>query len=205
MVKGKRIGVLGGTFDPIHLGHLIIAQYALEAAALDKVLFVPAGQPYMKRRIISPAVDRLAMVDLAIENNRRFASSIVDIKRGGPTYTVDTLKDLKEEFGEPTELFLIVGADSIADLPKWHKVKELLGMCEVLAFARPGSLMEIAPEIRKKVRQTQAPLIDISATEIRQIVKSGKEIRYLVPEIVAEYIKKRGLYKKNGKSRQGAA
>ncbi len=200
MVKTKRIGVLGGTFDPIHLGHLIIGHYALEAASLDKVMFVPAGQPYMKSRAISTAVDRLAMVDLAIEGNKRFESSIVDIKRKGPTYSFDTLRELKAELGAAAELFLIVGADSVEELPKWHKVKELIGMCTILAFARPGVKMKIASDMKSKVRRIDAPLIDISATEVREKVKLGKSIKDAVPELVEEYIKKRGLYK-NGKSR----
>ena len=200
MVRQKRIGVLGGTFDPIHLGHLIIAQYALEAASLDRVIFIPAGRPYMKKRAISSAIDRLTMVELAIKDGRRFESSDVDINRAGPTYTIDTLKELRAKSGMTTELFLIIGADSVAELPRWHKLKELIAMCTILAFARPGVKMEIAPEIRNKIRLVRAPLIDISATEIRKRAKAGKEIRYIVPEQVRNYIKKRGLYKKNGKS-----
>lgn len=201
MVKAKRVGVLGGTFDPIHFGHLAIAQYALEAESLDKVIFVPAGQPYMKSRTITPAVDRLAMVDLAIEGNRKFESSIVDIKRKGPTYTIDTISDLKSELGKSVDLFLIVGADSIADLAKWHRIGELVKSCTILAFHRPAVKMKIAPELKKSVTVINAPLIDISATEIRDRAKAGEDITDMVPGLVAEYIKKRGMYKKNGKYR----
>ncbi len=200
MVKGKRIGILGGTFDPIHLGHLIIAQCAIEGSSLDKVIFVPAGQPYMKTRPISSAVDRLAMVDLAIKGNPRFEASDVDIKRAGPTYTVDTLKALKVKLGKGTTLSLIMGADSVAELPGWHKVKDLLSMCTILAFSRPGIKIVAAPEIKHKIKWIDAPQVEISATDIRDRVKAGKNISYLVPERVKDHIKKRGLYQKNGKS-----
>lgn len=201
MVKQRQIGVLGGTFDPIHLGHLIIAEYAVDDASLDKVVFVPAGEPYMKKRTISSAVDRLAMVELAIKGNPKFESSDVDINRAGPTYTIDTLRALRAKLGDGAALSLIMGADSVAELPRWHKVKELLTICTILAFARPGVTRVVAPEMKSKINWVEAPLVEISATDIRDRVKAGKNITYIVSERVKDYIKKRGLYQKNGKPR----
>ena len=197
-----KIGVFGGTFDPVHVGHLIAAERSREVLELDQVLFIPAGQPYFKvDRRITGAPHRLAMVELAVESNPRFAASDMEIARSGPTYTVDTLEELRSQLGTETELFVILGVDSLRELERWHQPARILGMSRLVALPRPGMadadagmLDAISPGSSSRVEVMDGPLIDVSASDIRRRVSQGLSIRYLVPEAVEAYIDEHGLY-----------
>ena len=198
-----KIGILGGTFDPIHLGHLIIAEEARERLNLDEVLFIPTGQPWMKAGAhISPSRHRLEMTRLAIQSNPLFKVSAMEIERSGPSYTVDTLKDLREELPVSTQIFFILGLDSLKDLPRWKEPRKIVDLCTLVAITRPGSakiepavLDSVAPELSEKVILLEGLLIDVSGTDIRRRVAQGCSIRYRVPPAVGEYIYAQGLYK----------
>jgi len=197
------IGVLGGTFDPVHLGHLIIAEEVAVQLKLEKVLFVPSGHPWLKEeRVITPAEHRVGMLQLALALNPRFEISLVDVERDGPSYTVDTLADLRREYGESALFFFILGWDSLKDLPLWKEPDRIMGQCRLVAVGRPGSakpklsaLEKALPGISQRVILLQKPLIGISSSEIRQRVAQGLSIKYLVPEAVDGYIKEKGLYR----------
>jgi nicotinate-nucleotide adenylyltransferase len=199
-----RVGVLGGTFDPPHLGHLILAQEACEALGLARVLFVPAGEPWRKAgRELSPREHRLAMVRLAVAGNAAFAVSTAEVQRPGPSYTADTLAELREQSGGETELFLIMGADSLADFPHWHEPRRILELAR-LAVAERSPLGdegseeslpdELAEALRERVVWLPMPLVAISASVVRERVRQGLSIRYWVPEAVEEYVHRHGLY-----------
>ena len=197
-----RLGVFGGTFDPIHLGHLIIAQEILDRGVVDRVLFVPAGNPWMKSaQAISPAEHRLAMVPLAIESNPEFLMSDLEIKRTGPTYTTDTLEQLSNLCGKSTKLFLVVGSDTLADLAKWNTPHRLLDLSTVVLVNRAGvkpinaaSLEPFGEAGTERLICLETPPIAISSTDIRQRVAEGRSIRYLVPAPVEDYIIQHELY-----------
>jgi nicotinate-nucleotide adenylyltransferase len=199
-----KLGVLGGTFDPPHLGHLILAQEALQALGLSEVLFVPAGEPWRKAgRELSPRADRLAMARLAVEDNPALAVSTVEVDRPGPSYTADTLAQLRDEAGSETELFFIMGADSLADFPHWHEPQRILELARLAVAERPpldnGALEESLPEelaetLRERVLWLRMPLIEISASTVRERVRRGLSVRYWTPQAVEEYIRSHGLY-----------
>jgi len=196
------IGVLGGTFDPIHSGHLILAEEVRTSLNLAEVLFVPAGQPWLKvDSPISSAEHRIQMVRLAIADKPYFKLSAMEIERAGPTYTVDTIAELKTQLGAGDELFFVLGWDSLAQLPQWWQPSRLITMCRLVAVPRPGyplpdlkSLEAVIPGLSKKVILMDKPEIDISASAIRDRVAQGLSIRHLVPEPVAEYIRQHKLY-----------
>ncbi|MBA7632545.1 Nicotinate-nucleotide adenylyltransferase [subsurface metagenome] len=197
------IGVLGGTFDPIHIGHLLVAEEV--AARLDpsRILFVPAGQPWLKaNNAISPAEHRLEMVRLAIAGKPGFELSTIEIERPGPTYTVDTIAELQAQLGGD-ELFFILGWDNLSQLPQWHQPARLIKMCRLVAVPRVDfplpdlpSLEKELPGISQRVILFDAPRIDINASEIRRRAAEGFSIGELVPEPVERYIKEHGLYAK---------
>ncbi len=197
------IGVMGGTFDPIHLGHLAIAVEARTRMNLAEILFVPAGQPWLKTdRIISAVEHRVEMVRLAIADNPYFKLSTVDIERAGPSYAVDTIADLQGKIGAEDELFLILGWDSLAELPQWHEPSRLITMCRLIAVPRPGyrrpklkSLESSIPGISQLVMLLEKPEIDISASNIRGRVAKGLSVHHLVPKPVNSYIKEHRLYR----------
>ena len=197
-----RIGIMGGTFDPIHFGHLAMAEEAREIFSLDKILFIPSARPPHKvEKFITPEVHRLMMTFLATQSNEKFQVSPMEILRDGLSYTLDTMNQLEKKFGAETELFFIIGADSMADLPKWHKSKELVEKVHFIATTRPGVKVDLE-EVRnffgedaKNIFQVAVPGMEISSTDIRERVKSGRSIKYLVPEVVEEYILKENLYK----------
>ena len=197
------IGVMGGTFDPIHLGHLAIAVEARTRMNLAEILFVPAGQPWLKTdRIISAVEHRVEMVRLAIADNPYFKLSTVDIERAGPSYAVDTIADLQGKVGAEDELFLILGWDSLAELPQWHEPSRLITMCRLIAVPRPGyrrpklkSLEAGIPGISQLVMLLEKPEIDISASNIRGRVAKGLSVHHLVPKPVNSYIKEHRLYR----------
>lgn len=197
-----KAGVFGGTFDPVHIGHLIIAEQARCNLMLDKVIFIPAGQPWMKAdRSITPAEHRLAMLRLALQGNACFEVSCIELNRIGPTYTVDTLEQLWSELGNDSRIYLLLGWDSLAELPKWKAPLRISKMAIPVAFPRPGfekpdllSLEKDIPGISQRLVMMDEPYIGISSTGIRQNVYTGKSIRYLVPDAVAKYIGENKLY-----------
>lgn len=198
-----RVGIMGGTFDPVHLAHLIIAEEARVDLELDRVMFIPAGEPWMKSdRIISPAEHRVAMLKLATGGNPAFEVSTMEIDREGPSYTIDTLEELYQELGHTTELFLLVGWDSLATLPLWKAPYRISKLAHLVSFPRPGfarpdleALEAHIPGIRDRVLMMEKPLISISSSEIRESVAGGKSIHYLVPDGVEWYIRDHGLYR----------
>jgi nicotinate-nucleotide adenylyltransferase len=198
----QRLGIMGGTFDPIHTGHLITAEIVRTELHLDKVLFIPAGSPPHKQgRIITPAAHRYLMTVMATASNPYFAVLPMEIERSGPSYTIDTVRRLLNEYGPGTELFCITGADAIRDLLTWKDVDTLLDLCWFAAASRPGALEAIEPIIaclgvkgRSRIVRVNTPQLDISATQIRERLRQGLSIRYLVTENVAEYIEKEQLY-----------
>ena len=196
------IGVLGGTFDPIHIGHLILAEEVRARLNLAEILFVPAGQPWLKvDSLISPAEHRVEMVRLAIADKPYFKLSTMEIERAGPTYTVDTIAELKVQLRAGDELFFILGWDNLAELSRWRQPSRLISMCRLVAVPRPGyplpdlkALEAIIPGLSQRVTLMDKPEVDISATEIRNRVARGLSIRHLVPEPVDEYIRQHKLY-----------
>ncbi len=196
------IGVLGGTFDPIHIGHLILAEEVRASLNSTEILFVPAGQPWLKvDSPISPAEHRVEMVRLAIADKPYFKLSTMEIERAGPTYTVDTIAELKAQLGTEDELFFILGWDNLAELPRWRQPSRLITMCRLVAVPRPGyplsdlkALEASVPGLSQRVTLMDRPEIDISASAIRGRVTQGLPIRHLVPQPVERYIKEHKLY-----------
>lgn len=189
----RRIGVMGGTFDPIHIGHLAAANEVYHHFGLDELLFVPTGQPWQKSdRVVSDAEHRYRMALLATDRSP-FRVSRVDIDREGPTYTVDTLRDIHHEYG-PVDLYFIVGADALAGLPTWREPETLLGLAHMVGVTRPGHEMGVTlpPE---SVTALEIPALEISSTQCRDRAARGLPIDYLVPAAVAEYIGKHALYR----------
>ena len=202
--KRKRFGLLGGTFNPPHMGHFILAQDALEAFALDEVWFLPCAQPAHKpERMVVAAEHRVRMLEEGLGNDPRMRISMIEIERSGVSYTVDTMRQLTKEHPAVDWHFLI-GADTLVELPSWRQIDDVLRMCRILSMRRPG--MPSAQEIRDHI-QLPSPwpdrltadmfdghLIDISSTEIRKRVALRQSIRYLVPVGVEHYIAAQGLY-----------
>ena len=196
------IGILGGTFDPIHIGHLIVAEEARLRLGLSKVIFVPAGEPWLKGdREVSAGEHRLEMIRLAIAPHPGFEVSTVDLERPGPSYTVDTLTDLRRELGEKANFYFILGVDALNELPTWREPQRIAEMCHLVAVRRPGSgevdlasLERSIPGISRRVFFLDNPEIGISSSDIRERVAKGLPIRYLVPEAVEQYIREQGLY-----------
>ena len=195
----KRLGVMGGTFDPIHHGHLLTAEEALQQFELDEVVFVPTGRPWMKEdRRVSPPEDRYLMVVVATASNPRFSVSRLEIERDGPTYTVETLRELKAERGD-VDLYFITGADAMLEIFQWKDPEETLELAHFIAATRPGyELAELEQDeltSHPRVTVMTIPALAISSTDIRERVQTGRPIRYLVPEGVQTYIEKAGLYR----------
>jgi len=194
------IGVLGGTFDPIHIGHLVIAEEARIKLGFSEVLFVPAGQPWRKLdRNITPAVHRVEMVRRAISDNPHFKLCTLEVERAGPSYTVDTLMMLRKQLGSEASLFFILGRDTLAELPLWKEPKKVVQLCRLVVPPRLGSkdlkhLETSIPGLLDKVIQLDMPVIGISSAEIRQRIAQGLSIRYLVPAEVEKYITEQKIY-----------
>ena len=196
---GVRLGVMGGTFDPIHHGHLVAASEVAHAFSLDEVVFVPTGRPEEKDTA-SPAEDRYLMTVIATASNPRFSVSRVDIDRPGPTYTIDTLRDLRAARPDIGELFFITGADALARIMSWRDVDELFGLAHFVGCTRPGHQLTVAGIPEGTVSLIEIPALTISSTACRARVAKGAPIWYLVPDGIVQYIAKRGLYR-NGESR----
>jgi nicotinate-nucleotide adenylyltransferase len=192
---GKRLGVMGGTFDPIHHGHLVAASEVADVFDLDEVIFVPTGQPWQKEdRKVSPPEDRYLMTVIATASNPRFSVSRVDIDRPGETYTIDTLRDLRAERGPDTEFFFITGADALAKMISWRDADELFAMAQFVGCTRPGHRLTASDLPADRIKLLEIPALAISSTECRERVHGGHPVWYLVPDGVVQYISKRQLY-----------
>ena len=190
-----RIGVMGGTFDPIHLGHLVAASEVAHRFELDRVVFVPTGEPWQKSdREVSPAEDRYLMTVIATAADSRFSVSRVDIDRDGPTYTVDTLRDIRATLGEDHDYRFITGADALADILSWREPEEVLRLAHLVGVTRPGHVLVDPGLVPGRVTLLEVPALAISSSDIRARVANGEPIRYLVTPGVEEYIAKVGLY-----------
>jgi nicotinate-nucleotide adenylyltransferase len=197
-----RLGVMGGTFDPIHHGHLVAASEVQARFALDEVVFVPTGQPWQKAgKQVSQAEDRYLMTTIATASNPRFSVSRVDIERPGPTYTVDTLRDIRKYRPGPMDLFFITGADALSAILTWKGVDELFDLAHFVGVSRPGVPLgenDITHLPEDKVTLLEVPALAISSTACRERVAHGLPLWYLVPDGIVQYIAKRGLYRPRG-------
>jgi nicotinate-nucleotide adenylyltransferase len=197
---GSRIGVFGGTFDPVHIGHLRVAEEFADAEGLDRVLFVPAARnPLRPGPPAAAAADRLAMLRLAVQGNPRFAVSDLELRRGGPSYTIDTLGELSRE-APGARLVLALGADAWAGFGDWREPKRIAALADIVVLTRPGSPALDLPgdplaSPPSAVRAIEVTALDISASRIRALAAQGRSIRYLVPDRVLEFIESRGLYR----------
>jgi nicotinate-nucleotide adenylyltransferase len=195
--RARRVGVMGGTFDPIHHGHLVAASEVQAWFELDEVVFVPTGAPWQKaEREVSAAEDRYLMTVIATASNPRFWVSRVDIDRGGPTYTIDTLRDLRTSFPD-ADLYFITGADALADIFTWRDADDLFELAQFVGCTRPGFAMD--PETLGKiphdrVTMIEVPALAISSTDVRRRTMRGEPVWYLVPDGVVQYIAKHHLY-----------
>ncbi len=213
-----RIGIYGGTFNPIHIAHLLLGQEAGELFGLDRVLFVPSGMPPHKRGRFPSGRDRLAMVRMAVEGNGRFGVLDLEVRRRGPSYTVETLQELRRLFPAGTEFYFLLGMDAFREITTWHEAESLADLAHLLVFARPGfpledpgpylprrwtpgtpvrrsgSIRRIPTGRRHSVFLFDAGIFPVSATDIRRRVRQRKSIRYLVPDLVRDYIRRKRLY-----------
>jgi nicotinate-nucleotide adenylyltransferase len=195
------VGILGGTFDPVHLGHLILAEEARDQLRLECVYFVPAADPPHKQgRKLAPAEDRVAMVELAVAGNPAFSVSRVDVDRPGPHYTIDMLRIFQERLGPATRIYFLMGFDSLAQLPTWHEPVRLAAASHLVALTRPDvpldwDYLEAAvPGIRERVTLLDMPELEIASHDIQERVAAGRSIRYLLPDPVCAYIHAHDLY-----------
>ena len=198
-----RVGVFGGTFDPIHLGHLAVARSIQSSLGLDNVIFVPAGQPWLKADTpVSRVKDRVQMLRLALARRRAFELSTIEADRPGPSYTVDTMETLQRQLGSDADYFFLLGSDALVDIPKWKEPQRLIQLCQLVAFARPGfglptmeALKAAVPGVSQRVVFVEVPQVNIRATDIRCRIAEGRSIQRLVPRSVERYILEHGLYK----------
>lgn len=191
--NGPRIGLLGGTFDPPHLGHLVVAEIARVALELDQVQFVVAGQPWMKDSW-SDAEHRVEMVDLATKDNDAFRVNTSEVERSGPTYTADTLEELTSRM-PGVELCFLLGADAAAKLEEWYAVERALELASFVAVTRPGHRLELDGPILGQVTALETPAIEISSTDLRRRFREGEAVRYQLPEAVEHYVRAHRLYR----------
>lgn len=207
----QRIGLVGGTFDPIHYGHLVIAEEVRTALDMTEMIFIPVGQPPHKPgRVITPAQHRLAMLELALASNPRFTISLVEMDRPGPSYLVDTLRILRTQMGTDVELSFVIGWDSLEELYTWHEPLGILAQLDALvAVGRPGyvdggaynnkQLEARLPGITQRLHVVQAPQFSVSSTDLRRRVAQGRPIKYQLPEAVERYIFEHDLYVSDSK------
>ncbi|MDH7577214.1 MAG: nicotinate-nucleotide adenylyltransferase [Bacillota bacterium] len=204
-MNGRRIGIMGGTFDPIHYGHLVTAEAAREKYRLQRVIFVPSGHPPHKDPgTVTDFWHRYLMVILAVVSNPYFEVSRLEYERGGVTYTIDTVREFRHRYGTDTELFFITGADAILEIFTWKQSEELLAMCRFIAATRPGydlgQLNSLLGEFYQgAVSVLEIPVLSISSSDLRRRVKMGLSLKYLVPEGVEFYIEQHGLYRENSR------
>jgi nicotinate-nucleotide adenylyltransferase len=194
-VPPSRLGVMGGTFDPIHHGHLVAASEVAARFALDEVVFVPTGQPWQKDVVdVTTAEHRYLMAVIATASNPRFTVSRVDIDRQGPTYTIDTLTDLRAQRGPDVEMFFITGADALAQILTWKDAEQLFSLAQFIGVTRPGHTLSGAGLPADRVRLLEVPAMAISSTDCRERVSRGEPVWYLVPDGVVQYVAKHRLY-----------
>ena len=197
-----KLGIFGGTFDPIHNGHLVTAEHVRVTMGLERVLFMPAGQPWFKANCrVTEAGHRLEMVKLAVAHNPQFEASDIEVRREGPTYTVDTLITLRKEMGEAVEFYVILGFDALNELYRWHRPRTVLDMATVVGVARPDADMvdrEALESIRsgasEEIAFVDGPRVDISAAAVRRRMADGLPVGSLIPQVVHNYIERHGLY-----------
>lgn len=205
MRVGARLGIMGGTFDPIHLGHLVTAEEALVQFNLDRVLFMPTGLPAFKvDDTVTPAEDRYVMTVLATASNPDFDVSRLEVDRPGLTYTVDTLEALRTLYGPSTQLFFITGADAVWEIVSWRDAERVADLATFIAVTRPGYDLDAARRAHEKaatrfrIEYIEVPALAISSTDLRARIRSKRPVQYLMPEPVIAYIAKRGLYREQG-------
>ena len=198
MRKRMKIGVVGGVFDPIHNGHLILAEHARLQLGLDKVLFVPCGGSYHKNEPTATRLERFTMCQLGVSSNPALSVSGVDITREGHTYTIDTIRDLKKKYGKEGSFCFLIGADNIKDIPKWKNFKTLVRLVKIVAVTRPGAKGKEGALYRigsQMIEFLDSPSLNISSTKIRKMLSEGNtSAQYMIPEKVWKFIQKRGLY-----------
>lgn len=197
----KRIGIFGGTFNPIHFGHLIIAEGVREEYNLDKIIFIPSAMPPHKTKGVLAAKHRYAMVALAILHNPYFMISDIEMRREGLSYTVDTIRALREIYGDETEFYFIAGTDTIHELPTWKYIDELLELCNFVGATRPDgsevidSVIDYFGEVgKKRIHRLQTPELEISSTDLRNRLQEGRSVRYMIPKSVIRYIEENNIY-----------
>lgn len=200
----QRIGLLGGTFDPIHLGHLLLAVHSYEELDLDRVIFIPARRPPHKGHPAAGAAQRLQMVRLAVANDERFLVCDCEINRTTPSYTIDTVRELQQSLGSETQLFWLIGSDMLEDLPTWRKVNELVDMIDIVVVQRagqpPADFSALRPSLaveqinRIQGHAIEVPLIGVSSTMVRERIAQELSLRHFVPESVEKYITENKLY-----------
>ncbi len=202
----KRIGLFGGSFNPVHLGHLLVAETVREACALDKIIFIPAKKnPFKKNAEIAEAHHRLKMLELAIQGNPSFAVDTCELDRDKVSYTIDTIRILRQTYSADNyQFFFLVGADNLTGFPDWKGAEQLVTLCDFIAFGRPGYDNRITEHpLTAGFHFVETPLMEISATEIRARISAGKSIKYSLPEVVENYIYEHGVYLPVDADRQG--
>lgn len=198
----KKVGIMGGSFNPIHQGHLVVANEVLNIYNFDKIIFIPAGKPPHKNDLETTPWDRYMMTQIAILSNNRFVVSDIEVKRTGKSYTLDTMLQLREMYPD-TEFYFITGTDAVIDIPNWHEPEKLLNLCKFIAVSRPGvdtgviesKIKEIKDNFNGHIELMQVPMLQISSTDIRERIKNGISAKYLLPESVEQYIMKKNLYR----------
>ena len=196
--KPHQIGLFGGTFDPVHNGHLIIAEFLRDELNLDEIWFIPAKiHPLKNNKEITPASYRLKMLELAVANNNRFRVNDVELRREGVSYTIDTLNELLQQHRDISPRFyLFIGMDNVNDLYRWKEPHQVLEKSQVVAFGRPGFKPDArAKEYLSKIKFIHVPLLEISSTFVRERIRNGRSVRYLIPDEVNEYIEQKNLYR----------
>ncbi|MEG1512239.1 MAG: nicotinate-nucleotide adenylyltransferase [Raoultibacter sp.] len=202
--KTYRLGIMGGTFDPIHIGHLACAEQARDTFGLDAVIFIPAGNPvFKKNQVITPAAQRLEMCRLAVRSNPSFDVSDIEIRRPGDTYTVDTLRELRTYYPSNVELYFITGADAVFSIVRWRESAAIAGLAHLIAVTRPGYALSqekrayLAENSAFSVTYAEVTALAISSSDLRERVREGRSIRYLTMQHVFDYIHEKGLYHGN--------
>lgn len=198
----KCIGVFGGSFNPIHIGHLILAESARQEFHLEKVIFIPTGDTPNKDMHYVDKIDRFHMVELAIQGNPYFEISSIEMERTGPSYTVDTIHQVKKMIGDEYKIYFLAGTDAVADLPTWKYNKELLSICDFISAGRPGSTDKLNKSVsyfgelgKERIHFLKMPELEISSTDLRWRIENNMSVTYMIPDVVIKYIKEKQIYR----------
>lgn len=198
----KCIGVFGGSFNPIHIGHLILAESARQEFHLEKVIFIPTGDTPNKDMHYVDKIDRFHMVELAIQGNPYFEISSIEMERTGPSYTVDTIHQVKKMIGDEYKIYFLAGTDAVADLPTWKYNKELLSICDFISAGRPGSTDKLNKSVsyfgelgKERIHFLKMPELEISSTDLRRRIENNMSVTYMIPDAVIKYIKEKQIYR----------